>query len=520
MSDQFYYPNCRITDTTDFFSGKLHTLVINHDNQEYYFDDLFLFVLLNINSPEKDSETITKFRCTRQELHEIKDLIFETGLVTSKKKKKLKIGFLTERMSLGFGVDLVVHQTAKGLKENYNHEVVVYAGKVEELYKSPGYKIVSLENELKIGSDTFSQRYHSVTVPYLNSEKVDLWIVETPPFYYWKDQLNAPIIFVEHGTPHGHFFPRKTRIIVESAIWTKKILIFEQLRTFDRIVTVSEFLKNELTENARAKTHVIYNGSDHYPIAKKEEIRKFRKSLGLTENDFVLLTVTRIDLDESKSPYKGINELVEIFRIIKDKNQSIKLIIAGRGDESSKIDLEKQGIITLLNVTPSSMPLVYSSCDLYVSTSKWEGFNLPIAESQFSGKPVIAYNLCAHPELIISGKTGFLVGTKNEFCNKIIELSTDRELLKKLGINAIENSSKFSWSKSVEMLNDLIDSLIFKDSFKVNYEEKRYRARFLKMYFNISLNILKTEGFSGLVIILFYEMTKRMKDLFHDKKSR
>lgn len=39
--------------------------------------------------------------------------------------------------------------------------------------------------------------------------------------------------------------------------------------------------------------------------------------------------------------------------------------------------------------------------DARISTSIWEGFILPIAEMQQSSVPVLAYNVAAHPEVII-----------------------------------------------------------------------------------------------------------------------
>jgi glycosyltransferase involved in cell wall biosynthesis len=38
--------------------------------------------------------------------------------------------------------------------------------------------------------------------------------------------------------------------------------------------------------------------------------------------------------------------------------------------------------------------------DLGVSVSLWEGFNLPLAEMFWLGKPALAFNLAAHPEVV------------------------------------------------------------------------------------------------------------------------
>ncbi|MBU1626873.1 glycosyltransferase family 4 protein [bacterium] len=516
MTNDRFYLNCRITKVKEAFSGKVHTLVINHDQQEYYFDELFMTILENINNLENVESSISQFGCTSEEFNKAKELILEGKFVLAKTEIQPKrIGFLTERMSLGFGVDLVVHETAKRLQSDFGYDVTVFSGKVEEIYQNTSYKIISLDIELNI-KDTFSQKYHTVALPYLNSHKIDLWLIETPPFYYWKDQLNAPIIFVEHGTPEGRFFPRKMRIIVETANWTKKYLIFENLRPFDHIISVSEYLKNDLPSHSRNRTTVIYNGSDHYPLARKDDIKRFKEVYNLKENDFILLSVGRIDLTSEKAPYKSFEELMEIFEEAKRINPSIKLIIAGRGEDRAEHILKSKGIIPVFNVPKDNLPIIYGACDLYVTASRWEGFNLPLAEAQFAGIPCIAYNLCAHPEVLKDKQTGFLVNSKEEFKAKILELADQKEILAELSQNSLEHAKSFSWLKSVSKLNDIVENILFEGKFKGDGIYKKTQFQFLRMYYRIAINILATEGLLGFSVIVFYELSKRLKYCFKD----
>ena len=521
MSSNRYNLNCRITNIKEKFSGKEHTLIINHDQQEYYFDELFIAILENINSLEKKEQFLKQFTCSQEEFDIAYNLILKGRFVLPENESRSpKIGILTERMSLGFGVDLVVHETAKRLDKDFGYDVTVYTGKVEESYQDVTYNIISLDEELNLGSDTFSQKYHTIAIPYLNSKEIDLWLIETPPFYYWKDQLNAPIIFVEHGTPDGDFFPKKMRLIVESASWVKKHLIFEKLRPYDHIVTVSEYLKSTLPDEARKRTTVIHNGSDHYSNPQPEEIDSFKREYGINKGDFILLSVARIDFDPEKSPYKGLEELLEIYEKVKTENKSIKLILAGRSEDKYKDLLKNKDIIPILNVPAEKLPIIFSACDLYITASKWEGFNLPLAEAQYAGKPCIAYNLCAHPELIKNGETGFLVESKEEFADKILELSTNRDLINAMIEKSFKNSELFKWLDSITKLNDLIVKLYFKKHFNTEYSCKKNKFQFFRMYFQIGRNILKTEGVCGLITILSYEVKKRIKDFFRIYKKR
>ena len=71
------------------------------------------------------------------------------------------------------------------------------------------------------------------------------------------------------------------------------------------------------------------------------------------------------------------------------------------------------------------LPYYYAACDIYTTASLWEGFNLPAAEAQACGKPVVAFSICSHPEVV---KKGVLVKKKdiNRFSKAIINILNQR----------------------------------------------------------------------------------------------
>ena len=72
-------------------------------------------------------------------------------------------------------------------------------------------------------------------------------------------------------------------------------------------------------------------------------------------------------------------------------------------------------------VDDKELPYYYAACDLYVTSSLWEGFNLPLAEAQACDKKVVAFDVCSHPEIV---KNGILVKKDNieGFANAIMKL--------------------------------------------------------------------------------------------------
>ena len=55
-------------------------------------------------------------------------------------------------------------------------------------------------------------------------------------------------------------------------------------------------------------------------------------------------------------------------------------------------------------VDDNELPHYYAACDVYVTASLWEGFNLPAAEAQACGKKVVAFDIGSNPEIIKNGK--------------------------------------------------------------------------------------------------------------------
>ena len=83
--------------------------------------------------------------------------------------------------------------------------------------------------------------------------------------------------------------------------------------------------------------------------------------------------------------------------------------------------IEESDIIFTNRVEDRELPLYYAACDVYATCSLWEGFNLPLVEAQACGKPVVAFDIGPHREVV---KNGILVkkGDVKEFSEKLVEI--------------------------------------------------------------------------------------------------
>jgi len=125
------------------------------------------------------------------------------------------------------------------------------------------------------------------------------------------------------------------------------------------------------------------------------------------------------------------------------------------------------------------MPLIYNSCDIYTTASRWEGFDLPIAEAQGFGKPTISYNIGAHPEVANNERTGFVVEDSKQFREKLEIMILNPDMRERMGKEALEYSKNFTWENSVNNYDSLIkDMLGLKDSdIRPKPDINRYRPK-------------------------------------------
>src|SRR3972149_4937537 len=371
--------------------------------------------------------------------------------------KQVNIAFITERMIKGHGVDLVVDRLADGLaKTGYNCEV--YCNYFDETFTSrKAYKIKKFPYTKPIDNPIVYERTIRRFTPYLNRKKIDLFIIQSFPFYSLIPKLNKPTLVVDHGIISLSGLPLKRRLRFKYMEISQNLSYFNKA---GKVITVSQYLLNCLPKKIRKKATYIYNGSNHYQKIdfSKEETEDFKEQLGVKPEDILLLFVGRLNF--SNQPYKGLEELAKIYHYLYRENNHIKLLAVGYGSRNDEELLRNQGILSIRNAPEDIMPLIYKSCDIYTTCSHWEGFDLPVVEAQSFGKPVVCYNIGAHPEVLINNETGFIVNDHKEFIEKLTLLVNKPKVRKEYGEKAKEFSKKFTWEESVKGYDKEIRKLL------------------------------------------------------------
>lgn len=365
----------------------------------------------------------------------------------------MKICILTERMRLGFGVDLVVDEQARRLAER-GHEVVVLVIHAETVLPPRPYELIVLNRLMPIGD--FGSRDWVAHVLSFCEVDADLWILSTPPFYDWSKFLDGPVVLVEYGAPPGHMFERHIGRHIDAMIANRFKDIYGDLLPCDAIVSISHSIHRSLPAQAQAFSTVVHLGCDHYGLAREDEARALRAELGVGPDDCLILWVGRMQIENDEQPYKGFKNLLSFLPLVESHVGTAKVVLAGRISDGDKNRLESGGVKVLPNLTPDGLARAFAAADVLVNLSVWEGFNLALLEAQFQGTPAIAFDLGPHPEIIRHGETGLLAKSPRELFDAVVHVANDRALRESLTEKTRDFAAQFSWEASIDKLEKVL----------------------------------------------------------------
>ncbi len=174
-------------------------------------------------------------------------------------------------------------------------------------------------------------------------------------------------------------------------------------------------------------SHAVDNDRFFNNLVSSEAIEQFRASLGLAENDFVILFAGK--LEPRKNPFY----LKEIWNYISSPN--IKLLIVGNGPLENELKSLCKGdkrICFLDFQNQTQMPKLYKSCCALILPSVSETWGLAMNEAMASGIPVLASESCGGAIDLIQDDCGFVFPLNDPqlVANTIENCHDDEEFLK------------------------------------------------------------------------------------------
>lgn len=186
-----------------------------------------------------------------------------------------------------------------------------------------------------------------------------------------------------------------------------------------------------------------------------------------TRLEFVLPPRPRMVAMGRLSTEKGFDLLLSAFAQTANRQQHWSLLILGDGPEQGNLldQAEKLGIRDRVHLPGlvSDPIFVLRKCDLFILSSRFEGFPNALLEAMGSGLPVVSFDCPSGPrEIIRHGVDGVLVpredvDTMAEAMDRLMSNAAERERLSR---RAVEVTKRFSVQKVIEMWNTLFGQIV------------------------------------------------------------
>ena len=234
----------------------------------------------------------------------------------------------------------------------------------------------------------------------------------------------TPIVRIEADTPTAAIYQEKTGVIkvikrfVYPRIWRMCI------SNSSGVIALSRYLRYLAIKYGAKKVVVVSQGVD---------TNLFKPMNG--KKGWDLLYVGRI------SKEKNLPMLFEVFRELKREVGDLRLCIVGDGPERENLEREYSGdgVFFAGYVEHNDLPKFYNMAKIFVLASLSEGLPTVIMEAMACGLPVVATDVGGVSEIVLDGKTGFVVSLEDEdnFRSKLRLLLTEAKLRARIGKNSM-----------------------------------------------------------------------------------
>ena len=272
----------------------------------------------------------------------------------------------------------------------------------------------------------------------------------------------CPTIGVVHDM--APWWELKGRVYLNTVI---RILLPSALRRLDRIIAVSDWVKQELMEITGIKEkmiEVVPNGIDttaFYPRPRGEESVVLIQPFSFRRP--YVLYASRIE-----HPLKNHVKLIEAFGIFKERTKyPHRLVLAGsdsRGAERVKEAVaaspHRNDIFFTGHFPTSSLPELYSGADIVVIPSMYEGFGMGVLEAMASGVPVACARAASLPETAEHAALYFDPLNAEDMADRMVTLTANRDVhreCRRLGLERVQN---FSWDQCADRTLKIIQETV------------------------------------------------------------
>lgn len=250
-------------------------------------------------------------------------------------------------------------------------------------------------------------------------------------------------------------------------IWYMKLRSLYYVNPFFRKIFSNadrmQVISNYLADYGRAmgyagEIEVIPNGVDTDKFREQDAADRIemRKRLGVSENDTVLITTSRLVTK---------NRVGDIIEALSYLRKDVKLVIVGGGvleerlrNQAKNFNLEDR-VVFVGHVPYEEISDYLHASDIFVRPSLQEGFGNSFIEAMAAGLPVIATPVGGIVDFLTDEETGLFASVRNpeSVATQVRKLITDPELRQKLVRNGQQLArEKYDWNLVAEKIKSRV----------------------------------------------------------------
>lgn len=204
------------------------------------------------------------------------------------------------------------------------------------------------------------------------------------------------------------------------------------LKKVSNIISISDGTRKQVLLRTKKESTVIHIWIDKERFHTRDKVIS-RKTLNLPLNKHLLLNVS------VGGPNKNLDLLTSIASKLSNDWVLVKI----------GYPLYSKNVINIARLESDLYPLLFNAADIYVHTSTFEGFGVPLIESLGSGLPVIASNTPSSREILGMNATYFdLSESPGDIIVKIQDMIV-QEKYKELVSLSLDRSKLFSEDKII-----------------------------------------------------------------------
>lgn len=394
---------------------------------------------------------------------------------------KKKVLFIIWSFSAGGGAEKVLANLVNKMDKNqYDIDILEY--------ENFDYKIESLENHINllnpVNINSKSNRINNKFEKYfhvINSKINKLYLLFFPVFLrkkVLKEMEGKYDIEIGFNYLIPSFMISKSKkakkiLWIHSSIedldckknnnFRTKILYKKQKKAFDKIdkiVAISKKTENSIVDlypEYSSKLIRIYNGYDFENI-----LNLAHSSCSYKKEKFCIIGAGRL------TSQKNFSLLIEVAKILRERDLQFEIIILGEGEERSKLqkeifDKKLEEYINLMGYIENPYPY-FLQADLFCMTSIAEGFPTVLVEAMALGCPFISTPVAGTEELSAAGKCGIVTSYNPiNIAEQIEYFILNSKNLEEMRNNCIHYSSKYKLITQVDNVQHLINGFFVEE---------------------------------------------------------